>query len=497
MTVSPDPQQYSDLVTFMATITPGSCGVGQAATTVEFFVGTQSVGTVGLSLNVATNTLEGTLTAPLLETPTNPSNGQMAPGVHAVEAVFGGVNPSFNVSNPTTDITITQEDAVVEYVGQSLQATPSASSSATTVVLTANIQDFDDGNRGDIRNAKVKFVNRDSNTDISGWIPVVDLVNPADNTLGTVSFDWFVDIGTQDAVSFDVGIVVGFNTDLDKDEGYYMRNHASDNTLITVYKPVGDFITGGGYIRPDNSAGEYASTDGLKTNFGFNVGYNKKGNKLKGHMNILFRIEQIDGVHTYQIKGNAIQTLGVDISDPDAKFAEFITKANLTDVTNPQAPIALGGNLILKVELTDRGEPGTDDSIGINLTKRGRLLYSSNWTGISTDEMMLSAGNILVHSGFSLAKDVTVTPEDPFTISNLEVLSWPNPSDSHFNIKLNTKNNVDKIDIQVYDVNNKLVHANKFEPYEEYRFGERLEAGVYIVKISQADKVYSVRLIKF
>ena len=46
------------------------------------------------------------------------------------------------ISNPKTSINITQEDAIVEYTGQTLQATESSKSSLATIQLTANIQDI-------------------------------------------------------------------------------------------------------------------------------------------------------------------------------------------------------------------------------------------------------------------------------------------------------------------------------------------------------------------
>ncbi len=500
VTVTQSTQQYSDLVKFDASLSPGSCvGAGNAATTVTFMVGAQEVGTVNLVLNVGTNTLEGTLTAPLLETQVLPSppnpflpNGQMAPGVHTVTAVFGGKNSNFIISDPTTNLTITQEDALVDYTGQNLQATAGSNPDQATVILSANVQDINDGNRGDIRNATLTFVDRDNGDNvIAGPFQISDLVNPGDTTLGTVSWPWNVDIGSATSETFHIGFIVN---------GYYTRNSSADNTMITVYKPVGDFIIGGGHITPDNSAGVYASTDGFKTNFGFNVKYNKKGNKLKGHMNIIFRRLENDGVHTYQIKANAIQSLGVNVADENNKTAEFISKANLKDITDPLNPVAIGGNLKLKVDLTDRGEPGTDDSIAFNLTKGGTLYYSSNWTGISTAEMQLSGGNLLIHSGFSLGGGGAKGPdvvEDIDDISNLEIKSWPNPSDGYFSIKINTTNNTDKIDIYVFDVTNKLVHQNQFEAEQEYQFGLRLESGVYIVKIYQANKIQFIRLVKY
>jgi hypothetical protein len=157
--------------------------------------------------------------------------------------------------------------------------------------------------------------------------------------------------------------------------------------------------------------------------------------------------------------------------------------------------------------MTDRGEPGNFDSIAFNLTdgSSGALLYSSNWTGIITGEMQLTGGNLVVHSGFSLgvtdtnakvseSKELDVTDFDDYMI---ELVGWPNPSDTYFNISLKTNNNLDIVNIKVFDVSNKLVHNNSFYPNLQYKFGENLEGGVYIVKVEQAGKIDSVRLVKY
>jgi len=480
-------EQYSDSVDLSATLIDDVSRDGIQGKTITFAIGSQST--------TAVTNARGEASATLILTQ-NPSN------LYTVKTEFIE-DASYLGSSDEDHFDITQENAIVEYTGQSLQATPNVNSSEAILVLSANIQDITvnlsntlhDPYAGDIRNAKVMFVDRDnSNAPISGWIQVADLINPSDNRTGTVSYEWLVDIGQQTSESFTVGVIV--------DTGYYIRNSSEDDTVVTVYIPTGDFITGGGYILPDASAGQYASTDGLKTNFGFNVKYNKKGNKLKGHMNVIFRRLENDGiVHVYQIKSNAVQSLGVDISDETAQFATFITKSNLTDITDPLFPISLGGNLILKVDMTDRGEPGSFDSIAFNLTDGGSgvLLYSSNWTGIVTNEMQLSGGNLVVHSGFSLGDTTTKTVLDTESNSftGVEVKSWPNPSDSYFNIRLKTSNSVDLVNIKVFDVTNKLVYYNKFSPNFEFRFGENLEGGVYVVTVEQAGKIESIRLVKY
>ena len=392
-----------------------------------------------------------------------------------------------------TTIEILQENAIAEYTGLMLQATAPNETDAV-VMLSFNIQDITctdpaDPDAGDIRNAIVDLYVDGA---LKSTSSTITLVNPGDSKTGTVSFPYTFDIGSSASETYEVWVEIG---------GYYVGSTESQMTMITVYKPEGDFITGGGYIVPNNSGGMYASTDGLKTNFGFNVKYNKKGNKLKGHMNIIFRRLETDGIHVYQIKSNSVQSLGVDASDPDVQYAQFITKANLTDKTDPLYPVSLGGNLTLKVDLTDNGEPGSEDEIAFNLTDGSTLLYSSNWTGISTSELVLTGGNIVVHSGLSELPRATVAVNEPVVEINLnetlELVSWPNPSDDYFYLKLKSKNTVDKINIQVFDLNGRLVSFKTGEPNKEYQIGASLQSGLYFVNVVQANTSKQIKLVKY
>jgi hypothetical protein len=59
-----------------------------------------------------------------------------------------------------------------------------------------------------------------------------------------------------------------------------------------------------------------ARRGGQKTNFGFNVKYNKSGTNLRGQVNIIVR----NGGRTYQIKSNSITSLAANSSTGTATF---------------------------------------------------------------------------------------------------------------------------------------------------------------------------------
>jgi hypothetical protein len=407
--------QYSDPVTLSATISTATLG-GQALTgTVAFYVNGDSTADASASVSSSSST-SVTVTA---------TTGQifLAPGSYSVKAVFTSANSDFACSNATNNkaLTVNQEDARVTYNGDLFVSTPSSTNPSATVTLRATIQDITavtgdpayDPYAGDIRNATVTFVNRDTNTAIGtvgyGTLTPISLVNPSDPTTGTVALPWTVTItGTASSVSPTVGIIVGQSYSPGaaivappaNNAGSYVRNSSSDvPTVITVSLPLTTgFITGGGYLVASSSCGTYAATTGTKENFGFNVKFNKSGTNLQGSLNTIVQ----SGGKDYQIKSNSISSLSINGSAQNQ--ATFVAKANLTDITNPNNTISIGGGYTLNVTMTDNGDPGhwtTPDTIGITLWNGSTLLFSSNWNGTNTVEQALDngtgKGNVVVH----------------------------------------------------------------------------------------------------
>jgi PKD repeat protein len=288
------------------------------------------------------------------------------------------------------DITliVNQEDARAYFTGLNYVTTGSASSSTATVILSATIKDITavnsstDSRAGDIRKATATFIDRDSGTVIAAGLPV-NLITSGDPTVGTVTFKWSANIGSAEAKSFTIGTIV---------DNWYTRNSTLDDTVIEVAKPVPGSINGGGYLVNTNSAGVYAGQVGEKTDFGFNVKFNKKLTNLQGHSNIIFP----SSGRVYQIKNNATDSLNLQTLAGGVFKATFTSKANLTDITDPTAPISLGGNKTLQIQMTDNGEPGSSDMIAITLSDSSGLLFSSRWNGTQSVEQLLGGGNLQV-----------------------------------------------------------------------------------------------------
>jgi len=295
-------------------------------------------------------------------------------------------------------ITVSQEDALVTYSGVNFAFTP-ATSNIATVQLRATVQDITaafpglDPDGGDIRNATVTFINRDTNTVIAANVPV-SLLNSADPLTGVATYNWNVDIGsTAASQSVTVGIVVN---------NYYTRDSALDNTLITVSRPLDGFITGGGYIVNKKSGGLLAGAVGERTNFGFNVKYSKTGSP-QGNVNIIVRSycnpdgTRSNTLHVYQIKSTAISWLATQQDAAGNGYASFEAKCNVQDITNPKNVISVIGGLTLDLTVTDGGQGSSStipDSIGFTVWRGNELWYSSDWDGSKTIEDILGGGDL-------------------------------------------------------------------------------------------------------
>ena len=126
----------------------------------------------------------------------------------------------------------------------------------------------------------------------------------------------------------------------------------------------------------------------------------------------------------YQIKATSMTSLGIQYCQADSSgnvianscgaapvlpcttnatsacpiVANFNAKANIQDITNPASPISIDGNATLQVSITDRGEPGSSDTIGITLYDKSNTLWlSSNWNGVKTLEQLIGGGNLVAH----------------------------------------------------------------------------------------------------
>lgn len=492
--------QYSDPITLQATLTPGSLsGSCTPATTVTFMIGSQVMGTAPLTLSGSG--WIATLNTALLETSGNA--GSMAPGNKTVTAVFNNVDPKFTIANPTAVLTVLPEDARVYYTGELSGFTTGATQSGATITLSATVKDITavsadpsyDAYAGDIRNARVKFVNRDDGTDISGWLTPGQVTTP-DTKTGTVTFNWNVDIGNLYSKTFNIGIVV--------DNGYYIRNSAADNAAVIISKPLTGSISGNTVFSHKYSSGIKAADVNTTSPVVFAVKYNSTMTALTGSFTVTIKRYETDGIqHVYQVQNIATGLTSMALNGqigPSHPYPTAILDAvvSVRDVTTG-TPVTIDPAAVMQVTMTDKSTTGAGDAIGITVWNQGGgLWYSSNWDGTRTQEQALYSGNLTVTVPITTSTVVSANADNSADLGSgkLSVSVHPNPAAYHFTLVMQSSNRK-PVDVIVYDVLGRIVEARQSVPSNgSLQIGDRYRPGSYFVKVIQGTDHVELKLIK-
>jgi hypothetical protein len=356
---------------------------------------------------------------------------------YTVTAIFTPASGNITgVTNAASSVVVNLENVTLVYADLEYFGTANSTSSTANVEYLTTVTDAADGFRGNITNAKAAFLDASTNASQFGTTYAVLANSPTDATVGTVRTG--VKTVTLTTGEFNDG---GKTIDLvTAAQGEYYTGRTPEHTLITIAVPGQDYVNGGGNIIATQSSGTYAATAGSKMNFGFTMKWNKSGKNIQGQANIIFR-RLVAGVwRTYQIKSNAINTLGTT-STSAGNQGDFNTKANLTDITDPLASFNITGNLDLSVQTFESTVTGGAHKIGITLRDgSGVLLFSNNWTGTKTDMQPLNGGKISVRStatvstAMSTAKEtatavtMTAANTDPMAAPTSNLLEvFPNP----------------------------------------------------------------------
>ncbi|HEY5968147.1 MAG TPA: choice-of-anchor Q domain-containing protein [Chitinophagaceae bacterium] len=525
---NPVTQQYSDKITCIATVTPANCtNAGPIGGTVTFKI-VNAQGTVVLGSAPVASDGTATLTAALLENQfypgaTNllPSNGPLKPGNKTVTAEYSDTDPDYIVTNPTAaPLAITCEDADITYNGLNyFGANPNTKEGTITVsafVLDAN--DVPAQARGDIRNATVTFKEGSSAGTVIGASNIpVGLVNPSNFQEGIVTTNKTYQLTTQE-VSYGGKIVdvwAGVNN--------YYCGEVAEVVPVCLSLPGGDFVTGGGWIKMLNSEGSYAGTDDKKMHAALVFKWNKSNKNLQGNATIVYK-RVVNGVQkVYQVKSNSITSMIVNnVNDAGIavttgatyRMAQIVTKANFRDLTDPDFPVTLFGNLTLtitaweSIAVTD----GSKDRISVQLMGSGSqgLLFSSNWLSGATQWQQIGGGKMRVRnpsaeipctncSGSGITAKTGEVDKATETIpatEDLKVTVMPNPSSTNFRIVVNSNDLKEPVKLFVTDMLGRVVETRITNAGQTITIGDKYISGTYAVRIMQGRKTKQLSLIK-
>src|SRR5439155_13369760 len=195
---APTPIQYSDALTLQADVQavpfvdPAPSGPVQPLSgSVQFYLGPNAVG-APIPVNVRTPDTCGPAAGLLHAVASLPCPIMQAPlSTAVVSAKFTSSSSFYDDSvtdAPAVSVPVAREDATPTYSGGTYFSTANSSSYTATIALSGTATDSSDGNRGDIRNAKMEF-HRDlpSGTLLGAGNLPVGLVNASDTTVGVAT----------------------------------------------------------------------------------------------------------------------------------------------------------------------------------------------------------------------------------------------------------------------------------------------------------------------
>jgi len=317
----------------------------------------------GFVLGQTPSVLSGTAA---IATDATPLSG---PGNYAV-AASGLTSTNYAITFIPGTLVVTPEDARISYDGTHLVAAGGSAPEVATFELAAIVYDISatadangDAAPGDIRNAQVTFVDRASGATLC--VASVVLADANDLRIGIASCLATVDFTGRSSLT--AGSVVG---------GWYIRDSATDDAVISVAAQTGAFQTGGGTIVVTQTVGTLGADANTRVQFTSNT----RGRSAS----VVFT----HGGRTYRAKLASILNAAVSAT-PGGGIADVTGIATLADITGTE--VVIDNAAVLHLRLVDAGEPGSNDVVSITLRKGTGGLW------LNAGPQKLSGGDIQVH----------------------------------------------------------------------------------------------------
>ena len=253
---------------------------------------------------------------------------------------FSATNYDFNYEFGT--LIIAQEDAAIDYDSNNPVAVNLQDGAFSLVVYVQEISPEPTGCPsgncpGDIEHADVTI----TLTPIGPGTQIVlnNTVSPVREKSGSGYETLKVTFGPISPFSIAPNV---YSVEVAVDNEYYHAAPVDD--VLGIYDPADGFTTGGGWF--------YWPGSGEKTNFGYNMKYNRKRTNVQG--NLLLIRHMADG-SIYRVKSNMLDALTLGSTD-DFGWAIFSGKSTYFDPTYMTEP---AGGYRFMVYVEDRDEPGT------------------------------------------------------------------------------------------------------------------------------------------
>jgi hypothetical protein len=393
-----DSVQYTD--SYQYTVTSSDVDSGQTYT---FSVSSVSAGLTATLQQTGPTSATVTVTAPTAQ----------PGGAYSVKVKVCDNGTTNGVSQPkctegTDTVTVTKEDAAIDYTGDTvgltgqnmtLRATVWDSAAAGYTPSLGNTGAPGDTTKGDITKMFIQFDIYSATSCGTGSPSATKTAQVADtgdlgDGIGTATATY---TSSSEASYCVVAKLIGSLT-VNTVNAWYQADPAIA-AVITFYNNTGQFVTGGGWILdPDRGGNGHG-------NFGFNARFNKSG-QPQGQMVYVYRGLYNGVLVDFRIKSNSLTSLGFACWNGSGwgpcplGNATFPARATLEGKSSIQINRASDGYLLysdgnstFSATVTDSGQ-----SSGIGSDKYQLTVYDKNAVLYKfVPETLLSGGNVVIH----------------------------------------------------------------------------------------------------
>ena len=267
---------------------------------------------------------------------------------------------------------------------------------------------------------------------------------------------------------------------------HYTNTSGDLEAIVVIYDPNGGHAYGGGYYNSPAGALKSNPSATGKASYGFSMNYFKNSTNPKGETQFEFK------VGTFEF--NALTFDYLVISNSKAQFK------GTGKIIGGQS----GVGFIMTVVDGQLDGSGIDKiRMKIYNKNNGSIIYDNQPGASDADNPVAAVGanSVIViqanNANSSMTKAAVEEVPETKTAGGLEITANPNPSNSYFSVQVSSNNTKEKIVLQVYDVNGKMLDArNSVTPGLSVRFGDLYRSGTYFIRVIQGKEHKELKLIK-